>query len=124
MHVFHIRGFSGILMVLLALLAAVVLLLLLPASFMMVLWNAVVFEGFHGPEVDLYQGFLMWGIVMVLIKLVFRPELKLEFQRMPKPNKSAVKPTTLKAPNAEQSEEQVAPTVVEDATAANPQRDN
>ena len=80
MHVFHIRGFSGILLLLLAILAVVALLLVLPSAFMMVLWNAMVFEGFKGVEIDIYQGFLHWAVMVVLIKLIFKPEIQLQFQ--------------------------------------------
>lgn len=80
MHVFQIRGFSGILMLVAAAISAILLLLLLPASFMMVLWNASVFESFQGPQINLYQGFCLWGFVMVLLKMVFKPEIKLQFQ--------------------------------------------
>jgi hypothetical protein len=80
MHVFHIRGFSGILLLLLAILAAVTILLVLPSAFMMVLWNALVYEGFKGAEIDIYQGSLLWGVMVVLIKLIFKPEIQLQFQ--------------------------------------------
>lgn len=80
MHVFHIRGLSGFMVFLLAIVSAVLLLLLLPASFMMVLWNAFVFESFKGPEISLLQGFLLWGALMVALKVIFKPEIKFEFQ--------------------------------------------
>jgi hypothetical protein len=80
MHVFHIRGLSGFMVFLLAVVSAVLLLLLLPASFMMVLWNALVFESFKGPEISLLQGFLLWGTLMIALKIVFKPEIKFEFQ--------------------------------------------
>jgi hypothetical protein len=87
MHVFHIKGFSGALLFFLALLATAAVLLLLPSSFMMVLWNALVFEGFKGPEIDLYQGFLLWGMLLLALKLIFRPEIQFQFlrQQPPKP---------------------------------------
>jgi len=78
MHVFHIRGFSSILVLLLAVLAIVALLIALPASFLMVLWNAVIYEGFKGPEISFYQGALLWGAMAALIKLVFKPEIKFQ----------------------------------------------
>lgn len=81
MHVFHIKGFSGVLVFLLAFVSVLALFLLLPATFMMVLWNALVFEGLKGPEFDLYQGFLLWGILLVLIKLIFKPEIQFQFQK-------------------------------------------
>ncbi|WP_373531083.1 hypothetical protein [Vampirovibrio sp.] len=79
MHVFHIRSLSSILLFLLAMMGAVLLLLVLPAAFMMVVWNALVFEGFKGPEINLYQGFLLWGMVLVALKLILKPEIQLEF---------------------------------------------
>jgi len=83
MHVFQIRGFSGLMWLVLALVAAVALAVLLPASFMWVLWNAVVFEGFKGPEIGFGQGILLWGFMLVALKLILNPEIKLQFQRMP-----------------------------------------
>jgi hypothetical protein len=118
MHVFHIRGFSGILMVLLAVLAAIVILFLLPASFMMVLWNALVFEGLRGPEIDIYQGFLLWGAVMVMIKLIFKPEIKLELQQLPMSGKPSPKASQT-AQKSEQPEAQ-SPAALEDAPPAKP----
>ena len=96
MHVFHIRGLSGILMVLLLVLAALAVLVALPSSFMMVLWNAVIFEGAHGPEINLLQGFLLWGFVAVMIKMIFKPEIKLQFQQV-RPTGKTEKPDALKS---------------------------
>lgn len=81
MHVFHIKGFSGALMFILAVLSAVAILLLLPSAFMMVLWNALVYEGLKGPEINLYQGFLLWGMLLMAFKLIFRPEIRLQYVR-------------------------------------------
>lgn len=78
MHVFQIRGFSSILVLLLAVLALVALLVALPAGFLMVLWNALVYEGLKGPEINFYQGALLWGAFAALIKLVFKPEIKFQ----------------------------------------------
>lgn len=115
MQVFHIRGFSGILLLLLAMVAAVLLLFLLPASFMMVLWNALAYEGLKAPEIDLYQGFLLWGAMLVMIKLVFKPEIKLQFQPLPTQKQSKSKPVATEAADAEE-----AIVKVEDATPATP----
>ena len=86
-HVFHIKGFSGALMFVLALVAAVIVLLLLPSAFMMVLWNALVFEGLKGVEISLYQGFLLWGVLLIGFQLAFRPAIQFQFlrQQAPKP---------------------------------------
>ncbi len=87
MHVFHFRGLSSVLVFLLAIVGIALVFLALPASFMMVLWNALVFEGAKGPEINLYQGLLLWGIVLVILKLVFKPEIQLEFVK-PNANKA------------------------------------
>lgn len=84
MHVFHFRGLSSYLMLLFAIVVAFLVFMALPASFMMVLWNALVFEGAKGPEIGLYQGFLLWGMVLVALKLIFKPEIQLEFIKEPK----------------------------------------
>jgi hypothetical protein len=89
MHVFHIRSLSSILMLLLAIVGAVLLLLALPASFMMVLWNALIFEGFKGPEIDMYQGLLLWGMLLVALKLILKPEIQLEFIKTSAKDKKA-----------------------------------
>jgi hypothetical protein len=89
MHVFHIRGLSSVLMLLLAIIGVVLLLLALPAAFMMVLWNAVVFEGFKGPEIDMYQGLLLWGMLLVALKLILKPEIQLEFIKVSAKDKKA-----------------------------------
>jgi hypothetical protein len=115
MHVFHIKGFSGLVLLVLGVLAALAVFLLLPASFMMVLWNAVIFEGLKGPEVDLYQGFLMWGMVLMLIKILFNPEFNLQFQHASafKGHEDAKK--AFRQP--EKAEEQQAPAAIEETTA-------
>ena len=101
MHVFHIKGLSSILLLLLTIAGAALLLLALPASFMMVLWNATVFEAAHGPEIDLYQGFLLWGMILVALKLILKPEIQLEFVKAPN---AKTKSSPLKTEDADQSE--------------------
>lgn len=81
MRVFHIKGFQGLFLLLLAVLAVLAVVVALPASFMMVLWNALVFEGLRGPEIDFVQGLLLWGIVAIALKLIFKPEIQLQFQQ-------------------------------------------
>ncbi len=103
MHVFHIKGFSGALMFILALLSVVALLLLLPSTFMMVLWNALVFEGLKGQEINLYQGFLLWGIVLMAFKLIFRPEIRLQYVRQDVAN-TQKKPKSKNPPNDDSKE--------------------
>lgn len=93
MHVFHFRGLSSYLLLLLAIVAAFLIFMALPASFLMVLWNALIFEGAKGPEINLYQGFLLWGMVLVVLKLILKPEIQLEFikESNAKDAKSSVK---------------------------------
>jgi|GEM_PF-3353865 len=81
MHVFQIKGLSGLIMLALALISGVLIILALPSVFMMVLWNALIFEGLRGPEINLYQGFLLWGLMLICLKLIFKPELHMQLMR-------------------------------------------
>ena len=101
MHVFHIKGLSSILLLLLAVIGAALLLLALPATFLMVLWNAVIFEAAKGPEIGLYQGFLLWGIILVALKLIFKPEIQLEFIKAPNPKNQPAKSEAQKPAQSE-----------------------
>lgn len=112
MHVFQIRGLSGLLLIIGAALVATLLLLALPAGFMMVLWNALVYEGLKGPEIDLYQGILLWGAVMVALKLIFKPEIKLQFQSMPAKGKKKAGKT-----DSTDSKESKEPVIMKDSSA-------
>ena len=82
MQVFQIKGLSGLVMFVLALTGVFLLSIMLPSSFMMVLWNAVVFEGFSGPEITLGQGLLLWVAVLILIKLFLNPQISFHFKKM------------------------------------------
>jgi hypothetical protein len=81
MRVFYIKGFSGLMMFLLAAIGLLALVVALPTSFMMVLWNALIFEGLGGPEIDMGQALILWGAVMVLIKLIANPQISFQFRR-------------------------------------------
>jgi len=81
MHVFQIKGLSGLIILALALISGVLIILALPSVFMMVLWNALIFEGFRGPEINLYQGFLLWGLMLICLKLIFKPEVHMQLMR-------------------------------------------
>lgn len=82
MHVFHIKGISGLLVLILAFVGLLALVTVAPAAYMMVLWNGIVYEGFHGPLIGLDQGFLLWGATLVLLKLILKPDIQVEFQNM------------------------------------------
>jgi hypothetical protein len=85
MQVFQIKGLSGLLMFILAVAGLLALFLLLPGAFMMVFWNAVVFEGFYGPEIGLIQGLLLWGVALLFIKLVMNPQISFQFRKVSDP---------------------------------------
>jgi len=114
MHVFHIRGFSGLLLLLLAVISTLALAVLLPAAFMMVFWNAVVYEAFQGPELNLYQGFLLWGALAVAIKVLLKPEIKFQFQNIPNTPKTDKSKGITATQTAEATEEEPAQ-VIEDS---------
>ncbi|MEM0951801.1 MAG: hypothetical protein AAGI66_06630 [Cyanobacteria bacterium P01_H01_bin.74] len=87
MHVFQIKGFSGFLALLFAILLTILLLFALPTAFMMVLWNALIYESFKlGPEINYYQGFLLWALFLIVFKLVFNPEIHFQFDALDNPN--------------------------------------
>jgi hypothetical protein len=120
MHVFHIRGFSSLVILLLAIVMAIAILVALPASFMMVLWNALVYEGFKGPEINVYQGFLLWGAVALMLKVIFKPEIKIQIQQGGA-NKKSSKPDAIvmstdaskKAAGEEASSQDAAPATLD-----------
>jgi hypothetical protein len=81
MHVFQIKGLSGLIMLALALISGLLIIFALPSVFMLVLWNALIFEGLRGPEINLYQGFLLWGMMLICLKLIFQPEVHMQLMR-------------------------------------------
>jgi len=111
MHVFQFRGLTALLVVLLAVVTAVAVLVALPSAFMMVLWNAMVFEASNGPQIDFVQGMLLWAFVAVMIKVVFNPTIKLPFQLVQQAPNKAEKNSAAKAAAQKQDapEEPAAP---------------
>ncbi len=85
MQLFQIKGFRGLAMFLLSMAALLCVFVLLPASFMMVLWNAVVLEGFHGPSIGMVQGALLWAATLIVLKLVLNPQISFEFKKVSNP---------------------------------------
>lgn len=82
MHVFQIKGFSGLLMLFLAIMGVIALFVLLPTAFVMVLWNATVFEIIQGPEIHLGQSVLLWLAILIALQLVFKPQISLQFKKV------------------------------------------
>lgn len=85
MKVFEIKGIAGLLVFLGSVLLTLALVLIIPAAFMMVLWNAMVFELLGGPEIGLLQGMLLWVATAIVFKLVFNPQIEFEFKKMDHP---------------------------------------
>jgi hypothetical protein len=83
MRVFQVKGFAGLMTLVLILLGAVALFVLLPASFMMVLWNAVVYEGFNGVEINFVQGLMLWSMMLIVLNLVFKPQISFQIRKEP-----------------------------------------
>jgi hypothetical protein len=82
MHIFQLKGFKSYLAFLTAVLLLVASVLALPAFLMQITWNAIILETFNGPEISLIQGFLLWGIMLILFKLLFNPEINFEFKAL------------------------------------------
>jgi hypothetical protein len=78
---FHIKGIPGL--VIFVLMAAVLVLLLLavPSVLLMVLWNAVIFEGLKGPAIHLFQGVLLAMMAAVVIKVLLQPSVEVHFRK-------------------------------------------
>ena len=84
MNVLKIRNLRDLLSFLFALMMLFSLFLVLPTLFCWVCWNALVYEGFNGPQIDWFQGGILWLIVMSLINLIFRPEIQFQMTKNPK----------------------------------------
>jgi len=82
MQVFHIKGFSGLVVLGLALLLMVLLLFGLPAFFMMTLWNATVFEVLKGPDISFLQGSILWLMALMMLWQIFRPQIEFQFRQV------------------------------------------
>ena len=83
---FKIKGFSGWARFLLAVLGMLCLTVALPSFLMQVVWNALVFERFHGPEIVYGQGILLWGISLLLFQLIFQPQVHFSLHPGDDPN--------------------------------------
>jgi hypothetical protein len=67
---------------LISLLVTVFTLLVLPSLLCMALWNAVVFKLFHGVSITLFQGVLLWFMVILTVMIVFKPQIKVSVKRL------------------------------------------
>lgn len=85
MRVFHIKGFSGLMMFLVAILGVLSLTVFLPTAFIMVLWNATVFEGLSGPQINLGQALLLWMATFIMLVILLQPQVQLQFKRVSSP---------------------------------------
>jgi hypothetical protein len=83
MNVLKIRNLRDLLSFLLALMMLFSLFLVLPTLFCWVFWNAVVYEGLSGPQIDWFQGGILWLIMLSLINLIFRPEIHFQLTKNP-----------------------------------------
>lgn len=86
MQIYQIKGFKGALTFALAAIGVAILSVLLPSFLAQVFWNAIVFEGFNGPEIGLIQGALLWCISLILFKLIANPQVSFQFKKMNDPN--------------------------------------
>ncbi len=82
MQIYQVKGFKGALAFGLAVVGVAILSVLLPSFLAQVFWNAIVFEGFSGPEIGLLQGALLWAAVLILFKLIANPQISFQFKKM------------------------------------------
>ncbi len=81
MRVFQVKGFTGALLLILGVIGIFAVAVALPSTFMMVLWNALIFEGLEGPEITLLQGFLLWAMVLIILNLILKPQISFQVHR-------------------------------------------
>lgn len=101
MHMIEFKGVQGVFKFLGLLLAVLLLMVGLPSLFMMVLWNAIVFEAFGGPEIVFYQGIILWLATVVLLQILLQPEIELQVKKMPPAGKPFDPTASEDKPNAE-----------------------
>jgi hypothetical protein len=90
MKVVQFKGMSGIMVLVAAFLLGFLGLVLFPSAFVQVLWNAIIFEGFLGPEINLGQGALLWSAIIMLAMVVFQPEFSFQVVKDKAPAKDAM----------------------------------
>jgi hypothetical protein len=79
-HRFEVRGFMGVATVVGVALMVLGLVAVLPGMLLQFAWNTALAEVYPLPQVALYQGILMWLILVSVILLVFRPRIEVRFQ--------------------------------------------
>jgi len=72
----------GLLLSLVSLLITLLIMLVLPRVLCTVLWNTLVFSLFHGVSISLFQGVLLWFMVILTVMIVFKPQIKVSVQRL------------------------------------------
>jgi hypothetical protein len=85
MQILLLKGFSGLLMIALLVVVVLTLVMALPSLFCLVFWNAIVFEGFRGPEINVTQAILLWAAILALLNWRFKPQFTLQFKRVKDP---------------------------------------
>ncbi len=72
----------GLFLSLLSLLMTLLIVLVLPSMLCTGLWNMLVFSIFHGVEISLFQGVLLWFMVILTVMILFKPQIKVSVQRL------------------------------------------
>jgi hypothetical protein len=103
MQAIEFKGFWGLLALLLIALLAVAFIVLVPSVLATVAWNALIFETFKGPEIDLLQGGLLWLALMLALYSVLQPEVVFEMHTNTEPElpPAKTKPTPKNKPDSE-----------------------
>lgn len=72
----------GLLLSLFSLLMTLLIMLVLPSVLCTVLWNTIIYSVFHGVSISLFQGVLLWFIIILTVMIVFKPQIKVSVQRL------------------------------------------
>ena len=77
-----LQALLGLLLSLFSLVMTVLIMLFLPSLLCTMLWNSLVFGVFHGTAISLFQGVLLWLMIILTVLIVFKPEIKVSVQRI------------------------------------------
>ena len=79
---FQLNGWFGAFMMLILALVALFFAIVLPSMITTALWNALVFETFHGVKIGFLQGSLLWAMAVFTLLLWFKPSIQFDLRDM------------------------------------------
>jgi len=90
----------GLFLSLISLMVTLLIMLVLPSVLCTVLWNTLVFSLFQGVSISLFQGVLLWFMILLTVMIVFKPQIKVSVQRLDARDLPFKRPKKDETPNA------------------------